>query len=159
MSPPEGFTLQPDPAELERFVEALFRHAGEGGTVILRAFYDDELAKRRDEKPYKTRTVRLNGAGLGPVVAAAVKLAGEALEPKRPVVVCPPIATFNGGRAREADLLEGLVLSVELDERAAEAVAKLRAVLGPPTLVIASGGEWTDPATGEIQPKLHAHWR
>src|SRR5262249_24907448 len=27
------------------------------------------------------------------------------------------------------------------------------------TLVVRSGGQWTDPATGEVEDKLHAYWR
>ena len=27
------------------------------------------------------------------------------------------------------------------------------------TPVVASGGEWTNPKTGEIEQKLHLHWR
>jgi P4 family phage/plasmid primase-like protien len=148
-----------DRAELARFVEVLFRNAGEGGTVSLRAFFDDEAAKKRDDKPFAIRAVRLNGSGLEPVIDAAVVLAKEALGSKRPVVVAPPIATFNGGRARERDLLEGLALSVELDERPQVSLVALRGVLGPPTLVVASGGSWADRETGELQDKLHAHWR
>jgi hypothetical protein len=151
--------LAVDRDQIERFVSALFMHAGEGGTVSLRAFYDDALAKKRDDPPYKIRNVRLNGGGLGPVIEAAAEIAEAALESGRPVVLAPPIATFRGGKADEKGLLEGLVLSVELDERAAEGLATLRAILGPPTLVIESGGEWLDPATGELSPKLHVHWR
>jgi hypothetical protein len=148
-----------DPAQIARFVHAMFPHASEGGFVSVRAFYDDELAKRRHEGPFKIRTVRLDGEGLGPVVKAATKLAEEAALAARPVVVCPPLATFLSGKAAEKDLREGLGLSVEMDERAAEALAKLRPVIGQPTLVVASGGMSTDPETGEVQPKLHAHWR
>src|SRR5690349_13097153 len=32
-------------------------------------------------------------------------------------------------------------------------------VLGPATLVVESGGQWTDPDTGEVQNKLHLYWR
>ena len=28
-----------------------------------------------------------------------------------------------------------------------------------PTAVVASGGEWINPETGEIEPKVHLHWR
>ena len=56
--------LEPDRDQMERFVNALFMHAGEGGTVSLRAFFDDELAKKRKERAYKIRPVRLNGDGL-----------------------------------------------------------------------------------------------
>ena len=101
-----------------------------------------------------------SGDGVEPVISVAAKLAEEAAASSRPVVVCPPLATFSRtGKADEKHLLEGLVLSVEMDERAPEAVAKLRAVIGPPTLVVESGGTWIDPETGEVQPKLHAHWR
>ena len=90
-----------DPAQIGRFVHALFRHASEGGFVSLRAFYDDELAKRRGERPFKIRTVRLNGNGLEPVIISAVKLARDAAEAGRPVVVAPPIATFASSKATE----------------------------------------------------------
>jgi hypothetical protein len=129
-----------DPDQIERFVNALFPHASEGGFVSIRAFFDDELAKKRNEGAFKLRTVRLNGDGVGPVINAAVKLAEEAALAGRPVVVCPPLATFSNGKASEKSLLEGLVLTVEMDERAPESVAKLRAVIGPPTMVVESGG-------------------
>src|SRR5215472_8161248 len=35
----------------------------------------------------------------------------------------------------------------------------VRPRLGPPTVIVASGGKWTDPATGQIFDKLHLHWR
>jgi hypothetical protein len=37
--------------------------------------------------------------------------------------------------------------------------AKLEEILGPATIVVRSGGKWTNPGTGEIQDKLHLHWR
>jgi hypothetical protein len=48
---------------------------------------------------------------------------------------------------------------VECDAAAANALNVLRNILGEPTIVVASGGEWLNPATGEIEPKLHLHWR
>lgn len=151
--------VEPDAEQIGRFIATLFAHASEGGIVSLRAFYDDELAKRRDEKPFRIRTVRLNGDGLEPVTRQAVRLAEEALGSSRPVVVAPPIATFVDGRAKAANLLEGLALSVELDERPTASLATLRAVLGPPTMVVASGGTCADAETGEVLDKLHVHYR
>src|SRR3954451_10575913 len=159
MSPPEGFTLEPDREQIARFVEGAFRHVEEGGIISLRAFYDDELAKKRNDRPFDIVAIKLNSRGHESIVEAAFALAIEAAKPKRPVVVASPIATFRTGKADEKNLLEGPLLSLELDERAAEAVAKLRAILGPPTFVVASGGEWLNPGTGELEPKLHAHWR
>jgi hypothetical protein len=43
--------------------------------------------------------------------------------------------------------------------RPREARAKLEALLGPATFVVRSGGTWTNPATGEVEDKLHLHWR
>ena len=37
--------LEPDREQLERFVNALFMHASEGGTVSIRAFFDDKLPR------------------------------------------------------------------------------------------------------------------
>src|SRR5262249_21903083 len=64
-----------------------------------------------------------------------------------------------GWHAREEDLLEGPVFSVELDENPRLALAKLEQLLGPPTLVVRSGGTWTNPETNAVEDKLHAYWR
>jgi hypothetical protein len=76
------------------------------------------------------------------------------------VVFCPPIAVFaNKDHARERDITEGLALTVECDQHPHTARAKLEAILGPATMVVRSGGKWTDPATGQAHDKLHLHWR
>jgi hypothetical protein len=61
-------------------------------------------------------------------------------------------------QAREQDLLEGLALSIECDKRPHEAKQLVENVIGPATLVVASGGKWIAP-DGTAQPKLHLHWR
>ena len=40
-----------------------------------------------------------------------------------------------------------------------EARSALEAALGKPTIAVASGGEWANPNTGEIERKCHLHWR
>ena len=52
-------------------------------------------------------------------------------------------------RAREEDIVLGLALSVELDQHPQLARESLEKLIGPPTIVVRSGGTWTDPATGE----------
>jgi hypothetical protein len=42
-----------DRAEIARFVNLLFPYASEGGTVSLRAFYDDELARKRNDQLHR----------------------------------------------------------------------------------------------------------
>ena len=79
-----------------------------------------------------------------------------------PGVFCPPICVLNAtgadyGRAREQDLLLGLVLSVECDDRPEEARLKLQGILGEPTMIVKSGGRWTN-GDGEQEDKLHLHW-
>ena len=67
-----------------------------------------------------------------------------------PTVFAPPICTFaTASSAAEANLAEGLVLSVECDAKPEEARRLLEGLLGRATIVVASGGKWTDPATGE----------
>ena len=53
----------------------------------------------------------------------------------------------------------GWVISAELDSAPRQARERLEQVLGPATIVMLSGGLWTDPETGEEEDKLHLHWR
>ena len=48
---------------------------------------------------------------------------------------------------------------LECDAHPQEACAKLEQILGPASIVVRSGGRWTDPQTGERSDKLHLHWR
>jgi hypothetical protein len=152
-------TLAPNRDQLEIFIDAMFRHAGQGGYVSLRSFLpDNKLLK-------PIRTVVLNGSGsFAALVNTAEELALHAANYPEPAVFCPPIAVFQSSegkawQAREQDLLKGLVLSVECDERPQEACWKLEEILGPATAIVRSGGVWTDPEDGQPHDKLHIHWR
>jgi hypothetical protein len=146
--------LEPDRNQIEIFVEGLLRHCGKDGVVSLRAFYENG-----SKDSFRITPIPLKG-GLRFLMDAAQDDARRAANAVEAVVFCPPIATFLSTKhAREQDLLEAPVLSVELDQNPRAALAKLESLLGPATLVVRSGGEWTNPATGEIEDKLHAHWR
>jgi RecA-family ATPase len=143
-----------DPAAIAIFADSLFRYAEEGSFAALRGFYD-----LKDAPPYKIQFVPI-GTSLDHLISEATTLATNCARAPEPVVFCPPIATFsNSKQAREIDLQNGLALSVECDETPSAARAGLESILGPATLIVESGGEWSDPETGEIQPKLHLHWR
>jgi hypothetical protein len=75
-------------------------------------------------------------------------------------VFAPPVATFTGPQqAGTDDLANGLTLALELDSgNPMAAVRKLGALIGPPTVVMRSGGTVID-AGGAGHAKLHAHWR
>ena len=146
--------LQPVRDQIEIFVEALFRHATRRGYVSLRAFHDDG----------SNQVFRINAAGLSGGLKFLVDVAEDdatrAANYPKPVVFCPPIAVFaNNKSARERDITEGLALSIECDRYPLRAKQKLEQILGLATLVVASGGKWTDPTTGQAQDKLHLHWR
>ena len=145
--------LEPDRAELAIFIETLFRHADKRGFASLRGFYENG-----GKKPFRITPISLVG-GLGFLTDAALDDARRAAQTPKPVVFAPPIAVFtNEERATEKDLLEGLTLSVECDARPQQARAILENLLGPATVVVRSGGVWTDPE-GAAQNKLHLHWR
>jgi hypothetical protein len=137
--------LEPDRGQLERFVGGLFRHAEGEGFFSVRAFFDNAA----ETKPFRIQSVPL-AAGLPYLIDTAEDIARRAAnEPKR-IVFCPPLGAFsNPNQAREQDLVAGFVLSVECDERPRAALATLAAIIGPPTMVVRSGGRWTDPATGQ----------
>jgi putative DNA primase/helicase len=148
---------EPDRAAIAAFVEALFRYADEGTWVSLRAFHQTDGG----QPPHYIEAVPINGADLTEVIEQAIDGARYAANSPAPLVFCPPIATFHDlGRAAESNLACGLTLSVELDHgNTLKARARLEFLLGPATVVVASGGTWTDPQSGEEFPKLHLHWR
>jgi hypothetical protein len=143
--------------DVREFVYLIFRHAGPGGRVALRGFINENNV-----------AVILKDASLDDpdFIERIAALIAEAANDPRGVVFSPPLAMF--GDTRDADkgwlkadadnLKEGLTLSVECDENPGEACRKLEELLGPATVVVASGGEWTNPETGVVEPKLHLHW-
>jgi hypothetical protein len=144
----------PDPDQIEKFTDALFRHARPGGFVSLRAFYETDSTK-----PFRIIPVAI-GDSLRLLNDEAVINARLAANHPQGIVFCPPIAAFKDRKgAKESDIAEGLALSVECDEHPNEARERLTGILDLPTVVVASGGIWTDPATGEAHDKLHLHWR
>jgi len=145
-------SLEPDRRQIEVFTDALFRHA-RSGFVSLRAFRDDADGA----PPFKALAVDMKG-GLAFLNDCAEDWARRAAQHPLPVVFCPPIATFNSkDRAREQDVMLGLALSVECDQQPAQARQVLEQVLGPATVVVASGGTFINGSGPE--PKLHLHWR
>jgi hypothetical protein len=145
-----------DPEQIRTFTDALFRYASEGGFISLRAFDDREKGK----PPFAIEPVQINGSGLQPITDRAVTLAERCANAAQAIVFCPPVATFKtGDNAKAENMAEGVALSVECDSTPGAARDKLESLLGTATVVVASGGEWTDPETGEVQDKLHLHWR
>lgn len=149
--------LEPDRAEIARFAEALFRRADRGTYAAIRWFPDDKSGGFWRAGLW--RWLPINGSFEALVDAAAVDARRCANAPL-PVVFCPPIATFTTRhKAEDANVACGLTLSIECDRNPAAARAALEELLGPATVVVASGGTWIDPDSGEIAPKLHCHWR
>jgi hypothetical protein len=146
--------LEPDREQLNDFICTLLKHAGKDGIVSIRAFIQTDGG----DKLFKMQAVPL-AEGLSAVVDCAMIIARLAANAPHNVAFAWPIAVFKRrGRAREQDLLRGLVLSAECDTHAQQARKTLEAILGPPTLVVESGGTWTDE-TGRQWPKLHLYWR
>jgi RecA-family ATPase len=144
--------LEPDRDQLEIFVDAVFRHAGGKGFVAVRSFYETV------DKPFRLSAAALSG-GLRFLIDVVEDDARRAAQNPVPVVFCPPLAIFsNKDHAREQDLLEGLALSVELDEHPQQACTTLEALLGQATVVVRSGGKWINGGEA-AEDKLHAHWR
>ena len=147
-----------DRAQLAIFADALFRYASPGHAAQLRGFYDGT------SKLFGMTPVTL-GSSLGPLVERAHEMAQRAADEVQPVVFCSPIAAFapHAGRPWHAgggDVTEGLALSVECDIRPAAARGNPGAAArASDRRRRASGGEWADPETGEVQQKLHVHFR
>jgi predicted P-loop ATPase len=152
----EAPSFSADRSEVAKFVQALFRYADSGTFASIRAF--DQFD--RSLPPTLIRGEKING-NLDNLAGAACVYIDIVGKFPRPVVFAPPIATFaDKKRARAGDVANGLSISVEMDSGDTLAELKrLEGLLGPVTIAMKSGGEWINPATGEIHDKLHAHWR
>jgi hypothetical protein len=143
--------LQIDGEQIKRFHDCLFRYADDGW-ISCRSFFDDSSGV------FEIQAVKANNTES--TVPAIIAAADRATQSSRATVFCPPVAIFSNTRsATETDIVNGLALSVECDQRPNEARRILEVILGQATLVIQSGGEWVNPETGEVEDKLHLHWR
>ena len=150
-----GARLEPDGDQLRRFVEAVFRYAEPGAFTSLRAFFDDG---RKD--PFRVKSVEVGDDHAG-LVYEASRMAFDCANHPDKITFAPIVCTFGSREARavEGAIANGLVLFVECDRAPGAARKRLTGLLGPPTLVVESGGTWFDRETGEYQPKLHLYWR
>ena len=153
--PHDAPELLPDRAELEDFV-TLFKHADPEGFVSVRAFIDAK-GKNDGEPPLFTEPIALGHHQFMDVVYERARQAANWHES---AVFCPPVATLVAGRGAKAEnLREGVALSVDCDDGPIAAREKLEALFGSSTRAVASGGEWLNEETGELEPKQHVHWR
>jgi hypothetical protein len=144
--------LEPDRDQIEIFVDAIFRHA-QRGFVSLRAFIEGS------NDVFRRTPIRIVQNNLKFLCDAVEDDARRAAQDPRPVVFCPPLASFDNDRnAAENDIVEGFTITVECDENPEAARTKLETILGPATIVVRSGGIWSD-GNGTTQDKLHLHWR
>ena len=153
-APPQPLVI--DRSELTRFVNAMFAGLDPWGYVSLRAF-----PQRTSGKPLHIEAIRLN-TGLEPVVDAAVRIAAKVCNGGEPGVFAPPVCTFADRKtARAANVHEGPAISIEIDAGELQRIVdRIALILGArPTIVLHSGSLWTDPETGGLLPKGHAHWR
>jgi hypothetical protein len=144
--------LEPDRDQIEIFVDAIFRHA-QAGFVSLRAFIEGS------NDIFRRTPIRIIGNNFKFLCDAVEDDARRAAQDPKPVVFCPPLASFGDDKsATESNIVEGFTITVECDENPQAARAKLEAILGPATTVVRSGGIWND-GNGITQDKLHLHWR
>ncbi len=142
--------LLADTTEIETFFKALFCNAT-GGYVSLRGFHHEGGVA------FNAESYLFDNPGL---LSAANRLATHAASLPG-AVFCSPTATFKeSSKAKEIDVFNGVALSVDLDETHPEKAREvLETILGPPTIVVASGGIWQEPQTNSFFSKLHLHWR
>lgn len=146
--------LTADREEISRFCDALFRYA-ETGFVQLRTFRD-----KPETGTWGTPWESANVADLLGLIDKAARIATRAARAKERVVFAPPVVVLKSPKsATEADIAEDVALSQDCDTHPVRSRQRLTQLLGEPTCVVFSGGQWIDPETGEVQDKAHLHWR
>jgi hypothetical protein len=78
--------LEPDRDQIEIFVDAIFRRAAPETFASVRSFYEG------NDKPFVINAIPCDLRFLTDV---ALDIAGRAANEARPVVFCPPLATFT----------------------------------------------------------------
>ncbi len=140
--------LQPDRKAVEEFIKALFRYADADAFISVRAFHDI----KDNEPPLFVASISTGSATLIDFTCSKI---AQAANQEEPYVFCPPICTFKtADNARQENVAEGIVLSVECDKTPSAARKRLTEILGTPTAVVFSGG-----LTDEREDKVHLHWR
>jgi hypothetical protein len=146
-------SLAIDVDQIEILIEAVFRQAPRG-FVSLRSFRDDKTQAKFLLHPFLLRD------DFHALVDVAANIAQNCADAAFPVVFCPPDAVFRDGRsAEEANVMACRSLTVDCDTQPRRTRRELEMLLGPPTIVVFSGGDWVDEATGECEPKQHLRWR
>src|SRR5262249_15307581 len=149
--------LQADARAIAAFVHALFKRATPGAFIHFRGFDETNASARPMVSDY---AIIPPDGDLQQVAALAVRLATFAARLHRPSHFPPPVATFADRiKGAEVHLADGLAIGVDLDTRPQAGRDKLVAVLGPPTVVVATGGIWIDPETGVVEDRVHMYWR
>ncbi|HEX2529812.1 MAG TPA: virulence-associated E family protein [Geminicoccus sp.] len=159
-APNEGHsqqTLQPDPEQAREFFGRVFRHAPDGGFYSFRAFHHDS---DRPPAQIKAEPFENTDAGMDRLVNVAAREMHCAAAWPVGIVLAPPIALFaSKDKAGEADLVCAPALAIDCDARPADCVQQIQGLLGTATVIVATGGTWTDPNTGEVQDKVHVVYR
>jgi hypothetical protein len=143
-----------DSITLSQFINTIFLRA-ENGYVQFRMFIDG-----KDKEPWGRPWMSARVSDKAALIRCAIRSASQAALSAERVNFCPPVCTFIGtNRARIVDTCEGVAIMAECDDYPILSRQALECILGTPTLVVTSGGIWTDPETGEQQDKVHLYWR
>lgn len=142
-------------AQIAKYLELIFPHCGDGHLAI-RGFYGT-----RGKRPPIITSVPLKAglANLGDIIDRCEAMAMQAAQSLDPINLAPPACLFQTPvRACQANILWAPTIAVDIDEGLsgdpAAGVVAIEAVIGPATVVVASGGR-----TAAGHDKLHAHWR
>ena len=147
--------LATDEGQLGSYIRALLKHASPGVHVALRAYTDDG-----SNKAISTGATQVATSGVEAIVRDAIAVAGKAARHKAPAVFCPPLAGFSSPTsAAEADLIEAYTITVDCDDHPVDARTSLESCLGRATVAVETGGDWINRETGEVEKKVHLHWR
>lgn len=144
LRPKAQSVLRPDPVMIARFAETIFGYTE--GPVPVR------MLREKGQAPgFPWSETLVADTGLG---AHLVRLAGRAAGDQRALYVVP--ATLSApGRATTSNIAQTAVLPIDLDT-GDSAVKRDHLIrhLGPPALIVASGG-----ITETGAPRLHLYWR
>lgn len=149
-----NISLVADRALMRTFLETIFLRCGDAqGYLVLRA-----LETHGERRVCANEWVAFPEGVLDRAAAVATNVAAR--KDDRRAVFSPPVCIFGDGLTKDGKRFSGdsnvayaPAIAVDLDKHPSQSLAALVAIIGQPTLVVASGGVW------EGEDKLHAYWR
>jgi hypothetical protein len=161
--------LAPDERAIATQVKAFFAECDVEGDLRASAFiksggkdvpfYERALHCERLVHGHHNAPISDDPASIDAAIKLLTLIARDVAKAPQPAVICPPLVLLKPGeKAALENIIYAPAFFLDADNAPAKTLREAEDRLGPATYIVASGSDWVDPLTGEIEAKRHAYW-